>query len=204
MITILKSITIGIEFIRCLPHLIVFYFHPNKSIIQADILRWLNVMRKDYGITTGLIYLLGFHPPFRNLFYHRIGLWKSLLNIICPEVSTLVIETKVIGEGLVISHGFATAIGAESIGKNCWINQQVTIGHGKGTNPIIMDNVIIRAGAIIIGNITIGNNVVIGANTTVYKNIPDNSTVFPIHSKIMRWNDNNAFNSSKDEDFRDV
>ena len=39
----------------------------------------------------------------------------------------------------------------------------------------------------IFGKITIGNNVVIGANATVYKDVPDNSTVLPGSSKIMRW-----------------
>jgi serine O-acetyltransferase len=105
-------------------------------------------------------------------------------------MSTLYIDTKKIGEGLFIPHGFSSTIGAASIGKNCSINHNVTIGtYGKRTRPIILDNVQINAGAVIFGNITIGNNVIIGANATVNTDIPDNCTVFPPPSRIMRWNE---------------
>lgn len=63
------------------------------------------------------------------------------------------------------------------IGANCTIHQNVTIGVSRGRVPILGDNVWIGAGAVIIGGITIGNNVNIGANATVFKDIPDNSTV---------------------------
>jgi len=103
-------------------------------------------------------------------------------------MSTLTIATREIGEGLYIPHGFSTTIGATSIGKNCSINHNVTIGtYGEKPRPVILDNVIINAGAAIFGNITIGNNVIIGANATVNTNIPDNCTVFPPPSKIMKW-----------------
>jgi serine O-acetyltransferase len=121
------------------------------------------------------------------LFYQRIGALKYLLNIFCPEISTLVIHTEQIGEGLFIWHGFATGIGAKSIGKNCTINQQVTIGNSNGY-PTILDNVRIQAGATIVGNITIGNNSTIGANATVLTDVPDNCTVYPAPCRIMKWN----------------
>lgn len=83
-----------------------------------------------------------------------------------------------IGEGLFIQHGYSTDISAKSIGKNCWINQQVTIGYSSKTDaPIIGDNVKILAGAIVIGGVTIGDNAVIGAGTTVVKNVAPNTTV---------------------------
>ena len=102
-------------------------------------------------------------------------------------MGTLNIVTKDIGESLAIVHGGSSEIGAKSIGKNCIIYQQVTIGGTKEGAPKILDNVTIYAAAVIIGNITIGNNVVIGANATVFRNVPDNSTVIPGTSKIMQW-----------------
>lgn len=72
--------------------------------------------------------------------------------------------------GIIISHN---AI----IGKNATIFHQVTIGEGKNGAPIIGDNVLIGAGAKIIGNIKIGNNVRIGAGCVVSCDIPDNCTV---------------------------
>ena len=64
------------------------------------------------------------------------------------------------------------------IGENCDIYQNVTIGNRKGSGaPKIGKNVLIGAGAIIIGDIVIGDNAKIGAGAIVVKSIPENSTV---------------------------
>lgn len=186
MYIVLKNIKFFFEFLRCFPHLIIFYFHKNNSIIRADIIRWLKVLGKSYNVSIGLIFLLAFHKAFRNIFYYRIGVLKYLLNIFCPQISSLIIQTEKIGEGLFIWHGFATGIGAKSIGKNCTINQMVVIGNSNGY-PTILDNVRIQAGAVIVGNITIGNNSTIGANATVFVDVPDNCTVYPPNCSIMKW-----------------
>ena len=84
-------------------------------------------------------------------------------------------------------YGIFISSGA-TIGKNCVIFQQVTIGSNTLLDsknvgaPTIGDNVYIGAGAKIIGNIKIGNNVRIGANTTITEDIPDNVTV--VNGKI--------------------
>ena len=177
-----------LNIIRCIPHIIVFYLHKNKPVIGEDIKRGLILCKKKYGVLSGLIYLVSFERAFRNLFYYRVQPFDIILNIICPRLHAFRIDAGVIGPGLAISHGFASTIGARSIGKNCTIFQQVTLGAaGRVGFPTILDNVTIYAGAVVIGNVTIGNNVVIGANATVYKNVPDNSTVLPGTSKIMRW-----------------
>lgn len=73
--------------------------------------------------------------------------------------------------------------GGSTIGKNCVIFQQVTIGSNtlKGSPgygaPVIGDNCYIGAGAKIIGNVKIGNNCRIGANAVVVKDVPDNTVV---------------------------
>jgi serine O-acetyltransferase len=188
MIKLFKEIRLILEFIRYTPHLILFFLHKNRSFIQADTLRWLYVMRINYNKTIGFVYLLCYYPEFRNLFYYRIGFLGHILNLICPEMSTLYIRTKDIGEGLFIQHGFSTTIGAKSIGKNCWINQQVTIGYSNDRDcPVILDNVTIGAGAIIIGKVLIGNNSMIGANAIVIKDVPENSSVFCVPPHIMKW-----------------
>jgi len=165
----------------------MYYFHRKKTFIQADTRRWLEIIKVNYNQSIGFIYLLGFFPEFRNLFYNRIGFSAHFLNLLCPKISTLRIITKEIGEGLYINHGMATSISARSIGKNCWIGHQVSVGYYNGF-PTILDNVTIYAGAVIMGDITIGNNSVIGANATVFQNVPDNCTVYPAPSQIMRWN----------------
>jgi serine O-acetyltransferase len=104
-------------------------------------------------------------------------------------MNTLFINCPTIGPGLFIQHGFATIIEAKSIGKNCWINQQVTIGFSNERDcPVIHDNVIIIAGVKIIGNVIIGNNSKIGANSVVVKNVPENCTVVGIPSYIVKRN----------------
>lgn len=72
--------------------------------------------------------------------------------------------------GIIVSHNAV-------IGKNCTIFHQVTIGEGKGGAPVIGDNVLIGAGAKVIGGIRIGNNVKIGAGCVVAKDVPDGATV---------------------------
>ena len=81
--------------------------------------------------------------------------------------------------GIVISHN-------AKIGSNCTIFHQVTIGEGNGGAPTIGNNVLIGAGAKIIGGIKIGDNVKIGAGCVVSKDVPDNSTVVSAPNRIIR------------------
>lgn len=72
------------------------------------------------------------------------------------------------------------------IGANCKIYQQVTIGGVRGEAPNIGNNVMIGAGAKVLGGIKIGNNVKIGANTVVTKDIEDNCTVVGSQFRILK------------------
>lgn len=96
----------------------------------------------------------------------------------------------VIGKNLFIDHGSGVVIGETSvIGDNIIIYQGVTLG-GTGKeagkrHPNIGNNVMIGAGAKVLGSINIGNNVKIGAGSVVLKDIPDNSTVVGVPGKII-------------------
>lgn len=71
------------------------------------------------------------------------------------------------------------------IGKQCQLYRQVTIGGGNGGSPVIGDNVLIGAGAKIIGPFKIGNNVKIGAGCVVTIDIPDDATVVMDKPRII-------------------
>ena len=73
------------------------------------------------------------------------------------------------------------------LGENCWVNQQVTIGHKDKTGrPQIGNNVRITAGAKIIGNLKIGDHVTVGANAVVVKDIPDLCIVVGVPAYIIK------------------
>ena len=96
-----------------------------------------------------------------------------------------------IGKGLVIDHGMGVVIGETTeIGDNCTIYQGVTLG-GTGKDvgkrhPTLGDNVLVGAGAKVLGPITINSNSKIAANAVVLKDIPQNSTAVGIPARIAR------------------
>ncbi len=96
-----------------------------------------------------------------------------------------------IGERLFIDHGEGVVIGETAeIGNDVLIYQQVTLGgtgkeHGK-RHPTIGNNVILGAGAKILGNIKIGDNVRIGAGSVVVEDVPDDCTVVGVPGRIVK------------------
>ena len=96
-----------------------------------------------------------------------------------------------IGRGLVIDHGMGVVIGETTeIGDNCTLYQGVTLGGtGKDTgkrHPTLGDNVLIGAGAKVLGPIVISNNSKVAANAVVLKDITENSTAVGIPAKVVR------------------
>lgn len=96
-----------------------------------------------------------------------------------------------IGNGLFIDHGMGLVIGQTAvIGDNVTLYQGVTLG-GTGKekgkrHPTLGDNIVVGAGAKILGNITIGDNSYIGANAVVIKDVPANSTVVGVPGRITK------------------
>lgn len=98
-----------------------------------------------------------------------------------------------IGKGFFIDHGTGVIIGETTIiGDNVTLYQGVTLGGtGKETgkrHPTLCDNVMVSAGAKILGSITIGENSKIGAGSVVIKDVPPNCTVVGVPGRIVRRN----------------
>ncbi len=185
----LNKLRLLVSTIRLVPHWLLFNLHANRRVMQYDTSRWLTILRIHRKEQVGFLHLMTFVPEFRNLFYYRAGGFALPLKLLCSPLRTLYLEAGQIGPGLFIQHGFATIIAAKSIGRDCWINQQVTIGFSNPTDhPVIEDNVTIHAGAKIIGKVTVGSNSKVGANAVVVKDVPGNCTVVGVPAHIVRRN----------------
>ena len=95
-----------------------------------------------------------------------------------------------IGKGLFIDHGNGVIIGETAIiGDNVTLYQGVTLGgtgkeHGK-RHPTVGNNVMISAGAKVLGSFTIGDNSKIGAGRVVLSEVPPNSTVLGVTGRVV-------------------
>ena len=140
------------------------------------------------------------YPGLHSLILHRFAHWfyRRSMPIIARLISQVnrfftgieIHPGAKIGKGLFIDHGSGVVIGETTeIGDYVTIYQGVTLG-GTGKevgkrHPTIGNNVLISAGAKILGSITIGNNVKVGAGSVVLNPVPDNCTVVGIPGKII-------------------
>jgi len=131
---------------------------------------------------------------------HRIThwLWKHKVRLLARWMAQInrfftgieIHPGAVIGQGFFIDHGMGVVIGETSvIGNNVTIYHGVTLGgvsleKGK-RHPTIEDEVVIGAGAKILGDITIGSQSRIGANAVVVKDVPPDSVVVGVPGRIM-------------------
>ncbi|MDD5680879.1 MAG: serine O-acetyltransferase [Candidatus Omnitrophica bacterium] len=120
--------------------------------------------------------------PFLSRFFSQFG--KFITGIEIHPGAT-------IGKNLFIDHGMGVVIGETTIiGDNVTLFQGVTLG-GTGKekgkrHPTLGDNIVVGAGAKVLGNIVIGDNVSIGANAVVVRDVPPNSTVVGVPGRIAR------------------
>lgn len=109
-----------------------------------------------------------------------------------------------IGKGLFIDHGTGVIIGETTIiGDNVTLYQGVTLG-GTGKeqgkrHPTLKDNVMVSAGAKILGSFTIGENSKIGAGSVVLEEVPPNCTVVGVPGRIVRMDNKKVPRSDMDQ-----
>lgn len=165
----------------------MFFLKPLKELYEDA----QNIKEKDPA-ARNIFEVIILYPGFHILVFHKIAhfLYRCHLLFLARLISQIgrfftgieIHPGAKIGRRLFIDHGMGIVIGeTASIGNDCTIYHNSTLGGtGKDKNkrhPDIGNNVMVGAGAKILGPIKVGNNVKIGANSTVLKNIPDNVTV---------------------------
>lgn len=189
-----------------------------KKLIESDYVR----VRKPGNFLKSFLRTYYRNESFRTTLWFRIGSYLmtkrgvkykpflTVVNLIYTHVQhktgiQLPLATS-IQSGLRFFH-YNCIIIAQSvkIGENASIHQGVTIGRvfaGPFTGvPTIGDNVVIFAGAKLLGNIKIGDNAVIGANAVVTRDVPPNSVAAGVPAKIISDNSSKCFDKRWGKEF---
>lgn len=140
------------------------------------------------------------YPGFHALFFYRFSnwLWRKRLFLLGRFVSHTgrfftgieIHPGATIGKGFFIDHGMGVVIGETTeIGDNVTLYHGVTLGgiswqKGK-RHPTLEDNVVVGAGAKILGPFKVGKNSIIGAGSVVVKEVPPYSTVIGIPGRVV-------------------
>lgn len=159
-----------------------------------------SIARRDPAAKSVLeVFLL--YPGFHALIYHRISHWLYLRRMFflarwVSQIGRSATGIEIhpgakLGKGLFIDHGMGIVIGETAeVGDNCTIYHGVTLG-GTGKekgkrHPTIGDNVLIGAGAKLLGPINIGDNAMIGAGSVVLEDVEPDTTVTGIKARAVK------------------
>lgn len=156
---------------------------------------------RDPALKSDLEALL--YPSFRAILLHRIAhrlflrrryfLARWLSQYGARKTGIEIHPGATIGKGLFIDHGSGVVIGETAVlGDHITLYQGVTLGGtGKETgkrHPTLEDNIMVSAGAKVIGSLTIGKHSKIGAGAVVLRDVPPNSTVVGIPGRVVKQN----------------
>lgn len=140
------------------------------------------------------------YPGFHAMLFYRPAhaLWNRKLYFLGRFLSHLgrfftgveIHPGAKIGRGFFIDHGMGVVIGETAeIGNNCTLYHQVTLGGTSWAkekrHPTLGDNVIIGAGAKVLGPFTLGDNSMVGSNSVVVKEVPADSTVVGVPGRVV-------------------
>ncbi|WP_338062014.1 serine O-acetyltransferase [Sporohalobacter salinus] len=147
-----------------------------------------------------LVEVLLTYSGLHAIIMHRIAHWFQNNNFllvarIISQFSRFLTGIEIhpgaeIGNGFFVDHGMGVVIGETTeIGDNVTLYQGVTLGGtGKESgkrHPTLGDNVMVSAGAKVLGSIEIGDNAKIGAGAVVLKPVPENTTVVGVPGKVV-------------------
>ena len=167
--------------------------------IRAD----LAIIKERDPAARGTLEILLCYPGFHAVTLHRLShqLWRlpipltPLLARLLSQLGRLLTGVEIhpgarIGRGVFIDHGMGVVIGETAeVGDNCLLYQGVTLGgtgkqHGK-RHPTLRNNVVVGAGAKVLGAITVGSNTRIGAGSVLLRDVEADSTVVGIPGRVI-------------------
>ena len=164
--------------------------------IRAD----LAIIKERDPAARGTLEILLCYPGFHALVLHRIshrlwGLGLPLLPRLLSQLGRSLTGVEIhpgarIGRGVFIDHGMGVVIGETAvIGNNCLLYQGATLGGtGKASgkrHPTLEDNVVVGAGAKVLGAINVGSNTRIGAGSVLLRDVAPDSTVVGIPGRVI-------------------
>jgi len=167
--------------------------------IRAD----LAIIKERDPAARGMLEILLCYPGLHAVTLHRLShrLWKlnwtvtPLMARVLSQLGRWCTGVEIhpgarIGSGVFIDHGMGVVIGETAvIGNQCLLYQGVTLGgtgkaHGK-RHPTLGANVVVGAGAKVLGAIEVGSNTRIGAGSVVLRDVPPDSTVVGIPGRVV-------------------
>ena len=140
------------------------------------------------------------YPGFHALLFYRFSHWLwghgfKFFGRLFSHIGRLLTGIEIhpgatIGRGFFIDHGMGVVIGETAvIGNNCTLYHGVTLGGTSWAkekrHPTLGDNVIVGAGAKILGPFKVGDNSKVGSNSVVVKEVPQNATVVGIPGRVV-------------------
>jgi serine O-acetyltransferase len=163
----------------------------------------LAIIKERDPAARGTLEILLCYPGFHAVTLHRLSHWlwrlplplAPLLARLLSQLGRLLTGVEIhpgarIGQGVFIDHGMGVVIGETAeVGNNCLLYQGVTLGgtgkqHGK-RHPSLLNNVVVGAGAKVLGAITVGSNTRIGAGSVVLRDVGPDSTVVGIPGRVI-------------------
>lgn len=179
----------------------------------------LRALRQDIRVTLerdpaarNVIEIILAYPGVHAIWFYRLthALWQADVPVVPRFISHIArfltgIEIHPgakLGPGLFIDHGMGVVIGETAeIGKDVTLYQGVTLGaqtrHTGKRHPTLSDNVVVGAGAKILGPVTIGEDCVIGAGAVVVNDVPAHATVVGVPGHVVAMRDPHTGESAR-------
>ena len=172
-----------------------------RDLLRADLVRVHAIL--GYPPRRGLRFWFGLVSPRMlpvllirlaslSAYVHLASLGRLISAMNCTVFGIEVALRCRIGGGLYLPHTHGTVIGAVEIGRNASIYQGVTLGardlgaaFSASHRPTIGDDVMLGAGAVVLGGVRVGNGAVVGANAVVISDVPEGCLAIGVPARVV-------------------